>query len=152
MFPTGGSSDAMNNFTPFSALGGGLLIGASAVLLLGLVGRIAGISGIAGGLWFSSGAERAWRLAFIAGLLLGTGLWISAYAPAPEPRLQFPVGLLVASGLLVGYGTSLSGGCTSGHGVCGLARLSLRSLVATGVFLGVGIATAVVVRHVFGIA
>jgi uncharacterized membrane protein YedE/YeeE len=137
----------MTNFTPFSALAGGLLIGLAAVLLLLLSGRIAGVSGIAGGLWFSARVERAWRLMFIAGLVLGAGIWFLITGHGAAQRPQFPVPLLVLSGLLVGYGTSLGGGCTSGHGVCGLARLSLRSLVATVVFLSMGIATTFVVRH-----
>jgi uncharacterized membrane protein YedE/YeeE len=142
----------MTNFTPFSALAGGALIGLAAVLLLRLNGRIAGVSGIAGSLWFSVRGERAWRLMFLAGLILGTGIWFLISGQGASPRPQFPVTLLVLSGLLVGYGTSLGGGCTSGHGVCGLARLSLRSLVATVVFLSVGMATTFVVRHVLYLA
>jgi uncharacterized membrane protein YedE/YeeE len=141
----------MTNFTPVTALAGGVLIGLAAILLLWLNGRIAGISSIAGGLWFSARGERTWRLLFIAGLILGTGAWVAVTGQVPLPRPQFPAALLVLSGLLVGYGTSLGGGCTSGHGVCGLARLSLRSLVATGVFLVVAIATTFVVRHVLHI-
>lgn len=138
----------MLNFTPWSALGGGVLIGAAAVLLLGLPGRVAGCSGIAGGLWFARPGERLWRVFFLAGLVLGTGAWVGLHHATPAPRAAFPVPLLAIAGLLVGYGTSLSGGCTSGHGVCGLARLSARSLVATLVFLGVAILTTVTMRHV----
>ncbi len=142
----------MTPFTPWPALAGGALIGLAAVLLLWLNGRIAGISGIAGGLWFSAAGERAWRLRFVGGLIVGCVAWI-AYSGQPAPlRSGFPTGLLVLAGLLVGYGTSLAGGCTSGHGVCGLARFSVRSLVATAVFLGVAIATTFVVRHVLQIA
>ena len=142
----------MTHFTPWSALAGGALIGLAAVLLLWLNGRIAGISGITGGLWFSAAGERAWRLRFVGGLIVGTVAWI-AYSGQPAPlRNGFPTGLLVLAGLLVGYGTSLAGGCTSGHGVCGLARFSVRSLVATAVFLGAAIATTFVVRHLLQIA
>ena len=138
----------MTNFTPWSALIGGALIGLAAVLLLWLNGRIAGVSGVAAGLWFSVRGERVWRVLFIAGLVGGTGAWVAFSGQAPSPRANFPNGLLVLAGLLVGYGTAWSGGCTSGHGVCGLARLSVRSLVATGVFLVVAIVTTWVVRHV----
>lgn len=142
----------MNQFTPWSALGGGLLIGLSAALLLWWNGRIAGVSGIAGGLWLGRKGDRYWRLAFLFGLMLGAGLWVAWVVPAPAVRAHFPAALLVLSGVLVGYGTSLSGGCTSGHGVCGNARLSRRSLAATLVFLVVAIATTFAVRHVLGVA
>jgi uncharacterized protein len=138
----------MTNFTPWTALVGGALIGLAAVLLLRLNGRIAGVSGVAAGLWFSVRGERVWRVLFIAGLVVGTGAWFALGGQAPTPRTGFPTAALVLAGLLVGYGTSWSGGCTSGHGVCGLARLSVRSLVATGVFLVVAIGTTFVVRHV----
>ncbi len=137
----------MTEFTPWPALAGGMLIGLAAVLLLRLNGRVAGVSGIAGGLWFARRGERTWRVLFLLGLVAGSALW-AVWAPsAPQPRSGFPVSLLLLAGLLVGYGTSLAGGCTSGHGVCGLARLSVRSLVATAVFLIAGIATTYLVRH-----
>ncbi|MFT3956088.1 MAG: YeeE/YedE thiosulfate transporter family protein [Piscinibacter sp.] len=142
----------MNHFTPWTALGGGVLIGLAAVLLWSLNGRIAGVSGIAGGLWSGVRSERGWRLLFLLGLLLGAGGWVAFAGEAPAARADFPPALLVLAGLLVGYGTSLAGGCTSGHGVCGLARLSLRSLVAVAVFLAVAIATTFVVRHLLLIA
>ena len=136
----------MNHFTPWTALAGGALIGLAAVLLLGLNGRIAG------GLWFEPRAERAWRWCFLAGLVLGTGLWV-LLAPQPaEPRQAFPLALLLPGGLLVGYGTSMCGGCTSGHGVCGLARLSARSLAATGMFMLTAVATTYAVRHLLALA
>jgi uncharacterized membrane protein YedE/YeeE len=138
----------MSHFTPLSALLGGVLIALSAVLLLALNGRIAGVSGVAGGLWFSPPGERAWRLLFLLGLVLGTALQVALGGQVPLPRVGFPTAAVVVAGLLVGYGTALSGGCTSGHGVCGLARFSLRSLAATLTFLVVGIATTYVVRHV----
>lgn len=138
----------MTNFTPWSALLGGVLIGAAAVLLLWLNGRVAGVSGIAGGLWGARAGERAWRLCFLAGLLGGAALWATfGSGPALPARSGFPVPLLVIAGLLVGYGTSMANGCTSGHGVCGLARLSPRSLAAVGVFLAVALATTFVTRH-----
>jgi uncharacterized membrane protein YedE/YeeE len=142
----------MSHFTPWSALAGGLLIGLSAVLLLWFNGRIAGVSGIVGGLWFGAAADRAWRLAFVAGLMLGAGLWVHGVGAVPPPRPGFPTALLVLSGLLVGYGTALGGGCTSGHGVCGVARLSRRSMSATAMFLAVAFVTTFVVRHLLRIA
>jgi uncharacterized membrane protein YedE/YeeE len=135
----------MTEFTPWSGLAGGALIGLSASLLLGLAGRIAGVSGIAAGGLFETGSERRWRLAFIAGLLLA-GLGFVLVAPAalgPAPRSL--AGLAVA-GLLVGFGTRLGNGCTSGHGVCGISRLSSRSLVATLVFIGSGVLTVALLR------
>lgn len=142
----------MTSFTPWSALAGGALIGLAAVLLLWCNGRIAGISGIAGGLWFAPGGERAWRWCFLVGLMLGAGAW-ALVAPTPVlPRQGFPVSLLLLAGLLVGYGTSLGGGCTSGHGVCGLARLSPRSLVATATFMASAVITTYVVRHWLALA
>lgn len=135
------------------ALAGGILIGTGASLLLALNGRIAGISSIAGSLPFASGAERLWRLLFLLGLVAGVAfVYASSSAPVGPPiRPGFPLILLVAAGLLVGFGTALGSGCTSGHGVCGLGRLSLRSLVATVVFLLAGIGTTWVVRHGFGV-
>jgi hypothetical protein len=135
------------------ALIGGVLIGTGASLLLVLNGRIAGVSSIAGILPFARGAERAWRLIFLLGLVAGVAVVYSlgATPAAPAARPGFPPPLLALAGVLVGYGTALGGGCTSGHGVCGLGRLSLRSFVATVTFLLAGIATTWVVRHVFGV-
>jgi uncharacterized protein len=141
----------MTNFTPWSALAGGALIGLAAVLLLWLNGRIAGVSGVAAGLWFSVRGERLWRVLFLVGLVLGTAAWLLLSGQAAPRREGFPAAALVVGGLLVGYGTSMAGGCTSGHGVCGLARLSLRSLAATATFLVVALATTFVVRHVLHI-
>ncbi len=135
-------------FTPISAALGGVLIGLAAVLLYGLIGRIAGISGISGGLLQRQpDGGRAWRLAFVLGLIGGAALLGLALGRVGPPRSGYSPWLLVLSGLLVGYGTALARGCTSGHGVCGLGRLSLRSLVAVAVFLSTGIATAVLLRH-----
>jgi uncharacterized protein len=137
----------MISFTPWSALGGGALIGLAAVSLLWFDGRIAGVSGIAADLWFRP-ADWLWRVLFLAGLIAGTALWTWYAGRGTGGRTSFPPALLVLAGLLVGYGTALAGGCTSGHGVCGLARLSLRSFIATLVFLSVAMFTTHVVRHV----
>lgn len=137
----------MTNFTPATALIGGALIGAASVLLWALNGRIAGVSGIAAGLVSGSGSGRGWRLLFLVGLVLGAGLWVHGVGAVPAARPQFPTAAVVVAGLLVGYGTALAGGCTSGHGVCGLARGAWRSLVATAVFLAVALATTAFVRH-----
>ncbi|HUN94348.1 MAG TPA: YeeE/YedE thiosulfate transporter family protein [Burkholderiaceae bacterium] len=138
----------MTQFTPWSALAGGALIGLAAVALLAADGRIAGVSGIAAGLWGAPRGDRAWRWLFNLGLVVGAGAWtLGGLASVPVARPEFPAPLLVVAGLLVGYGTSLAGGCTSGHGVCGLARFSSRSLVATLVFLGVAMLTTFIVRH-----
>jgi uncharacterized protein len=125
---------------------GGVAIGAASALLLLLEGRIAGISGILGSALQARGGERLWRLAFLAGLPLGA-LIFAAAAGAPRPRIEAGALLLVAGGLLVGYGTRLGSGCTSGHGVCGLARGSRRSLAATLTFMLAGAATVFVRRH-----
>lgn len=130
-------------FTPGVDLVGGLLIGASAALLWLGIGRIAGISGIAGGLVRST--EREWRLAFIAGLILsGLGARIMGIAPAIHLSATLP--LMVGAGILVGVGTALGGGCTSGHGVCGLSRLSPRSMAATGIFMAVAVIVVFLTR------
>ncbi len=141
----------MDSQSVYHALGGGLLIGLAAVLLLWSTGRIAGVSGIAGNLLFGASGGRLWRFLFIVGLIGGAGLYYHTFGDTPVARPGFPRGLLAIAGVLVGFGTSLGSGCTSGHGVCGLGRLSLRSLVATLTFLGAGIITAVVTRHVLGV-
>ena len=138
------------NFTPYHALAGGMLIGSAAVLLLWLNGRLAGVSGIAAGL-VTGAVDWRWRGLFLLGVIVGAGLCYAIGGNAPAPRPDFPPWLLAAGGLLVGFGTALGHGCTSGHGVCGLGRLSLRSLVATAVFLVTAIATTFVVRHVLGV-
>lgn len=142
----------MTHFTPWTALAGGMLIGLAAVLLLWLNGRVAGVSGVAAGLWWGEGGDRVWRVLFLVGLIVGCGAWVALGGAAPQARPGFPVPLLVIGGLLVGYGTALSGGCTSGHGVCGLARLAPRSITATVVFLLVAVVTTFVVRHVLQLA
>lgn len=132
-----------------AGLAGGVLIGSSVTLLLWLNGRIAGISGIAFGLAERSIGTHGWRIAFLLGLLAAGGLAFHVLPHAP-PREAFPRAWLIAAGLLVGVGTAMGGGCTSGHGVCGLARWSRRSLVAVPIFMAAAIATVYVVRHVLG--
>ena len=141
----------MTSFTPLNALIGGLLIGTSATLLLWLNGRIAGVTGMVTGLLVKPSASQIWRLLFLIGLVVGTAAYSFCGAATPT-RQGFPVWLLIVAGLLTGYGTAQANGCTSGHGVCGLARFSVRSLVATATFLGVAIVTTFVVRHLLGIA
>lgn len=137
----------MAAFDPPSALLGGALIGLAAVLLMALNGRIAGISGILGGLLSPATGDKAWRLAFIAGLIAvpPLALLLGRRLPAADMPTSWP--LIVVAGLLVGFGTRLGSGCTSGHGVCGIARLSVRSLVATAVFMVAAVLTVAVVRH-----
>lgn len=139
----------MSQFTPLSSFAGGTLIGVAAALLLVANGRIAGISGIVGGLLRRPAGDTAWRALFVAGLLAG-GLVLQLVRPtAIGPSLVgFP--LLVVAGLLVGFGTSMGSGCTSGHGVCGIGRLSPRSIVATVTFMLAGAATTYVLRHLLG--
>ena len=134
------------SFTPWSALGGGLLIGLSAALFVVLNGRVAGISGILGGLLRPKRGDIAWRLAFVGGLVLAPVLWL-LFQPLVAPQIEADVTTLVVAGLLVGVGTRYGAGCTSGHGVCGLSRLSPRSVVATVVFMGAGFATVWCLRH-----
>lgn len=133
-----------------SALAGGVLIGLAATLLLWLTGRVAGVSGILGGVLVPGDGERAWRWAFLAGLVGVGGIAIQLLPAMATPRDGFPPLMLVAAGLLVGFGASLGNGCTSGHGVCGLGRLSPRSLVAVAIFMATAVATTWVVRHAWG--
>jgi uncharacterized membrane protein YedE/YeeE len=140
----------MNDFTPVPTLIGGALIGLASSLILLTHGKVAGISGIYGGLLRRGTTDRSFRLAFIAGLLV-TGVLVRAFYPAAFATTwsaSIPVAL--AAGLLVGFGTQLGNGCTSGHGVCGVSRLSVRSLIGTATFLATGMATVFLVRHVFG--
>lgn len=138
-----------NAFTPLSAAIGGTLIGlAAAAMWLGM-GRVAGVSGIVGGAVRSKAGDRAWRAAFVLGLVLAPWLY-AAVGGWPAAHLDAGGGVLVVAGLLVGIGTRYGGGCTSGHGVCGVARLSPRSLVATLCFMAAGFATVYVLRHVVG--
>jgi len=135
-----------NSFTPWSALAGGVLIGIAAALFVLLNGRIAGISGIIGGLFRPTLPDVGWRLAFIAGLVIAPSLY-AAFVYLPLPKIDAEFGMLTAAGLLVGIGTRYGAGCTSGHGVCGISRLSPRAIVATILFMVSGFATVYVVRH-----
>ncbi len=141
----------MENFTLVSSLVGGMLIGLSAVLFMLLNGRIAGVSGIAGGLIAPVAGDWQWRLAFVLGLICGPLVFMALGGQLPD--IQFPVSspfALAAAGLIVGFGTRLGGGCTSGHGVCGVSRLSPRSIVATVAFMFTGFATVYIIRHLLG--
>jgi uncharacterized membrane protein YedE/YeeE len=137
----------IENFTPLPAASGGVLIGLASVWLLVANGRIAGVSGILHGLF---AGDRLWRAWFIAGLIVAGFAWHAFAGPAPV-RQGFGLGWVALAGLLVGFGTRMSGGCTSGHGVCGLGRRSLRSLVAVAIFMAAGMAAAFVVRHLLGL-
>ena len=136
-----------NSFTPGSAIAGGLLIGLAIALLLLFNGRIAGISGIIGGLFTPSPGNVSWRLAFISGIILAATLGNLLTAPS-ESHIDADWITLALAGILVGLGTRLGSGCTSGHGVCGLSRLSKRSIVATLTFMAAGFATVYLVRHI----
>ncbi len=140
----------MVNFTPLSAAIGGALIGLSAVLLMLLTGRIAGISGIFAGLLNVRSEDKGWRIAFVAGLVLVPVIAGSIGYRMPPPQLPASWAVIVVAGLLVGFGTRLGGGCTSGHGICGIGRLSVRSIVATIVFMVTAVITVAVMRHTAG--
>jgi len=137
------------NFTPWTSLAGGMLIGLAAAMFLLFNGRIAGISGILGGLLQWPTGDLAWRIAFLLGLV-GAPLVYGLFAPLPTVQVDAGAITLVAAGLLVGIGTRYGSGCTSGHGVFGLSRRSPRSLVATGAFMVAGFLTVFIVRHVIG--
>ena len=137
-----------SNFTPWASLTGGLLLGLASALFILLNGRVLGISNILGGLVKPRVGDARWRIAFIAGLLIAPAAW-ALFLPPVAPRIEAGWAMLVVAGLLVGWGTRYGSGCTSGHGVCGLSRLSPRSLVATLTFMGSGFATVFLMRHVF---
>ena len=137
-------------FDPLSALVGGALIGAAAVLLMMLTGRIAGVSGIFAGLLALEGADKGWRLAFIAGLIAAPLVSALAGFPVPVPEMPGNWALIGVAGLLTGFGVRLGGGCTSGHGVCGIALRSARSLVATCTFMATAVCVVAIMRHGFG--
>lgn len=141
----------MPEFTPISALIGGTLIGLAACLLLWLNGRIAGVTGIVKRVWPPRAGDVAWRLMFALGLLIGAGAYVAVTGEGASGREAIAPGWLVLAGLLVGVGTSMGNGCTSGHGVCGMARLSKRSIAATLTFLATGLVTVYVMRHVLGV-
>lgn len=138
-----------NAFTPWASLAGGALIGLAAAMFLLVNGRIAGISGILGGLLVPSKGDIAWRVAFLAGMLIAPTAWL-LFTALPEARIDASYPMLVVAGLLVGVGTRYGSGCTSGHGVCGLSRLSMRSLIATLSFMAAGFVTVYLVLHVTG--
>ena len=137
------------NFTPWMSLAGGLMIGVATAMFLLFNGRIAGISGIVGGLFNPARGDVAWRIAFITGLAVSP-LVFALGAPLPEVTIEAGYPILIIAGLLVGIGTRYGSGCTSGHGVCGLSRRSPRSLVATIAFMFAGFATVYIIRHVMG--
>ncbi len=139
-----------NAFSPWSALAGGALIGLAAAMFVLLNGRIAGISGILGGLLRPVRGDVGWRMAFVLGLG-GAPLVYGLVASVPKPQIDASGAALALAGLLVGIGTRFGGGCTSGHGVCGVSRLSPRSLVATGAFMGAGFVTVYAIRHLFNL-
>ena len=142
-----------SEFTPWASLAGGLLVGLSAALLIALLGRVAGISGITGALLqlptWSSVKQWSWRLAFILGMVAAPLIW-QLFAPLPAMEMPSNPIIIIVAGLLVGFGTRMGSGCTSGHGVCGISRLSLRSLAATLTFIATGAITVFVMRHVIG--
>ena len=140
----------MENFTPVSASIGGALIGLSAVLLMAFNGRIAGISGILSGAAFAEPGDKAWRIFFVIGLIAAPLLYAAVTGAMPAFEMEAGWPLIIAGGLLVGFGTRLGSGCTSGHGVCGLARLSPRSLISVLTFMGAGMLTVPLIRHFFG--
>lgn len=140
-----------NNFTPWASLAGGILLGLASALFILVNGRILGISGILGGLLTPKRSDAGWRVAFMLGMLAAPAT-LALMAPpglVSTPRIDAGYVIVIIAGLLVGYGTRLGSGCTSGHGVCGLSRLSPRSLVATGSFMAAGFAMVYVVRHLF---
>jgi uncharacterized protein len=141
----------MEHFTPMSAAIGGTLIGLSAALLWLTNGRIAGISGIVGSLWSPRTGDVAWRMAFIIGLIASPVLYAVAGGTIPKITIPASSVIVVAAGMLVGFGARLGGGCTSGHGICGFARLSPRSLTATAVFMATAIVTSFILRHLIGV-
>lgn len=134
------------HFTPWAALAGGVLLGLASALFVLFNGRILGISGIVGGLLRPRAGDMGWRLAFLLGMLVAPGLYWLVVGPT-QPRIDATWGMVVIAGLLVGVGTRYGSGCTSGHGVCGLSRMSPRSLVATLAFMGAGFVTVFLIRH-----
>lgn len=139
----------LENFTPWMSLAGGLLIGLATAMFLFFNGRIAGISGIVGGLLRPVRGDLAWRIVFILGLIVSPFVFSMA-APLPDIQIDADTGMLIVAGLLVGVGTRFGSGCTSGHGVCGLSRRSPRSMVATVSFMFAGFVTVYIFRHLLG--
>lgn len=141
----------METFTPISALAGGVLIGLSAVMLMAFNGRIAGISGVFSGAVFAEPGDRLWRMFFVAGLISAPVIYTAATGAVPAFEMSNNWIVISVAGLLVGFGTSLGSGCTSGHGVCGLSRLSTRSMASVALFMGAGMATVAIVRAMVGV-
>jgi len=141
----------MENFTPYSAIVGGLLIGLGATLLMSFNGRIVGISGIFYGAFEGKKADTAWRWWFVSGLLGSAVLFFYFASDVYTPKSSLSLSTVAIAGLLVGFGTRLGNGCTSGHGVCGIARFSMRSIIATATFMTIGILTTYVIRHLLGV-
>jgi len=137
------------NFAVWQSLTGGLLIGIAATLLMYFNGRIAGISGIVGGLLKPSKGEIGWRVAFISGLMISSLVYMIA-SPLPATKIDANIVTLIIAGLMVGFGTRYGSGCTSGHGVCGLSRGSIRSFAATSSFIGAGVLTVYFVKYLMG--
>jgi hypothetical protein len=140
----------MHNLTLLSGLFGGALIGLAAAALMLLTGRLAGVSGICGGVLSFTSPDRGWRLAFVAGLIAAPLIAALFGAPLPRPAMSGNLVLVAAAGLLVGVGSRMGSGCTSGHGVCGFARFSARSIAATIIFMGTAVVTVAIVRHGLG--
>ncbi|MGH6990216.1 MAG: YeeE/YedE family protein [Stellaceae bacterium] len=140
----------MDHFTPISAAIGGALIGLSVTMLMLANGRLAGISGIFGNVLAPQGREWRWEIAFLVGLVAAPLIIGAAGFAMPHPVMPMSWGLVAVGGVLVGFGSRLGGGCTSGHGVCGIARLSSRSIVATLIFMATAIAVVAILRHVVG--
>jgi len=137
------------HFTPWTSLGGGILIGLSTTLLLLANGKIAGISGILGGLLCWLKGDKLWRLLFLLGMLIAPVTYQLLFHP-PTVTVESNWVVIIIAGLLVGFGTRYSGGCTSGHGICGISRLSPRSVIATLLFMLTGVITVYIVRHILG--
>lgn len=138
-----------NNFTPWTALAGGALIGLASAIFVLFNGRIAGISGIIGGLIKPRLHDTSWRIAFIAGLVLAPLIW-QLFAALPNIQIDSSTSVTIAAGLITGFGTRYGSGCTSGHGVCGISRLSPRAMVATLIFMSFGFLTVYISRHLLG--
>ena len=141
----------MENFTPLNASIGGALIGLSAVILMALNGRIAGISGVFSGAVFAERGDKTWRLMFVLGLIAAPAIWALVRGTEPSFEITESWPLIIAGGLLVGFGTRLGSGCTSGHGVCGLSRLSPRSMASVALFMVAGMATVALAKSALGV-
>lgn len=141
----------MENFTPYTALAGGMLIGLSVTIMLLFNGRLTGISSILSELLPPKSGNWIWRLVFLTSMIIGTASFIYLFPDSYSARMNYPVSLLIIGGFLVGFGTRLGNGCTSGHGICGIARLSSRSLIATLTFMFSGGVTVYIIKHVLEI-